>query len=66
MAKNAEKKAAAQAKYWSEILMVMLICLNSAYFFRTLGDIKTREYEWYYSDVIWVIIYAWVERKTYN
>ena len=65
MAKNADKKHAANAKYWSDIMLLALIVVNAMYFMRVLSDIKSRDFEWYYSDVIWLIVYVWIERKTY-
>ena len=65
MAKNADKKHAANAKYWSQIMLVLLIVINALYFFVLLGEIKSRGYVWYYSEAFWFTVYVFVERKCY-
>ena len=66
MAKNADKKAHQNMLYWSSIMQVWLAVINVIYLFSILQRIRTDDYMWYYSDVIWLCIYAYVEWKTYG
>ena len=66
MAKNAEKRHAQDAAYWSSVMLISLIVINSLYFFVLLAEIKGRNFEWYYGDIIWLILYGWIEKKCYS
>ena len=66
MAKHAEKKNYQNMIYWSNIMQVVLAVVNAAYLFSILHRIKNDDYMWYYSDIIWVLIYGWVEKTTYG
>ena len=66
MAKHAEKKNYQNMLYWRNIMQVTLALVNAGYFMSLLTRIKTNDYEWYYSDIIWFLIYIWVEKTTYG
>ena len=66
MAKNAEKKNYQNMVYWANIMQITLALVNMGYLFSLLARIRANEYEWFYSDVIWVLVYAWVEKTTYG
>ena len=66
MAKNADKKAHQNMLYWSSIMQVALAVINSVYLFSILWTIRASDYMWYYSDVVWLCIYAYIEKKTYD
>ena len=67
MARNAEKKAAENAAYWSNILQVLLAVVTVSYVMKLLWVIRSSEEgEWTYMMFIWPIIYFFCERTTYN
>ena len=47
-------------------MQVTLALVNAAYLMSLLTRIKANDYEWYYSDIIWFLIYGWVEKTTYG
>ena len=80
MARNAEKKAAINAAYWSGILQPTLILINALYFMSILWKLRggsddedaeeiekdISESSWTWSGVIWPILFPVGEYYSYN
>ena len=66
MAKNAEKKAEANALYWSANLQIFLLLLNVAYIVSLGLHLKNNGMQWTWSMPIWIGLYGWAEKATYG
>ena len=65
MSKNAEKKATEQAAYWANILQIYLIVINVLYIVSLIWTLKSNDFSWTWSMLLWPAIYAWCEKQTY-
>ena len=66
MARNADKKAAEAAAYWSNVLQILIAAVNVLYIVSILYTLKETEFDWYWGMFIWPVIYAWSENKIYG
>ena len=66
MARHAEKKAQENAAFWSSILQNCLISLNVFYIVILCNSVFRKKLEWTWSMIFWPIIYAALEKKTYD
>ena len=66
MANQAEKKAAANAAYWANVLQMGLAALNVLYVFSVLYSLKQNEFSWSLMMFVWPCVYAYLEWHAYK
>ena len=65
MANNAQKRFNQEAAQWSFIMWLLIIAINvlyvGSYVWASYGD----DFVWSYWDIVWLMIYLFIERQTY-
>ena len=52
--------------YWSNILQIALVIINVVYLLSIIMTLRSNEYEWTWSMLVWPVIYGWCEKTCYG